>query len=90
MAGKTGVVTAFSGLRLGGQSTTEFTVPANGTVITTISNFTDKFSPVIVPTEPRNHGVLKVQFAAGVVMTTGVVFRTVQDPILMPAAMASE
>ena len=87
---RSGLITAYSGVIPGGLSVTEVTVPANGTIITTISDFNNSFSPIVDPTEPRNHGVLKVQFAAGTVMATGVVFRTVQDPIVMPAAIASQ
>ncbi|HEY3129526.1 MAG TPA: hypothetical protein VGL91_08710 [Acidobacteriota bacterium] len=87
---KSGLITAYSGLMQGGLSVTEVTVPANGTIITTISDFNNSFSPVVFPAEARNQGVLKVQFGAGTVMSTGVVFRTVQDPIVMPAAIASQ
>ena len=58
-----------------------------GTVIRTIKDF-DGFPPLIDVRAPRNSGYIRVEAPSGIIVT-GVVFRTVQDPIVLPAAVAA-
>lgn len=79
-------ITSFSGLKQI-QSVKELFVGAGATVIYTIGDL-DSFPSLLEPGAPRNHGFIRIEAPNGM-LVTGVVFRTVQDPIVLPAALAT-
>ncbi|MBI2821403.1 MAG: hypothetical protein HYX74_04210 [Acidobacteria bacterium] len=81
-----GTVTAFSGAKQV-QTFNQFILATGNTIIRTIRDFDG--NPSLLNREvERNHGYLRIDSPVGVIVV-GVVFRTVQDPIVMPAALAA-